>query len=359
MSEATAAPVAAPAAVEAPAAPAPAPEVEAPEVEGAGQEAPQDASKGGAVRGPDGKFVKADGSPKEAAPPGPKKFKVKVHGEEQEVDEEELLRGYQLKQASNKRFEEASKKERDATEKMEKVGRLLQTLSSDPKAFAAAARDLNLTKEQLLALGDALLEPIISEQVEAEKLAKASPEQKRLMELEKENAALKAEHEKRKAQEEADKRKSEESAKAERVKSHRQSFEGQVMEAMEALKLPKSHALAKEVLDVISDAMENQVELTTRDIVAEVRERKLAEHKALLEALDDAALDDFVPKTAQEKLRKKAVEKLKASNPMLTAAPAVSKSPRAGDRPVTSETRRSMESIARDLSLGKFTLPGR
>ena len=46
----------------------------------------------------------------------PKKYKVKIDGEELEVDEEELLRGYQTKKAADKRFQEGAMARKQAEE---------------------------------------------------------------------------------------------------------------------------------------------------------------------------------------------------------------------------------------------------
>jgi hypothetical protein len=58
------------------------------------------------------------------APP-PASFKVKVDGEESEVDQEELIRGYQLARTSHKRFQEASQYKKDAD-------RIIESLDKDP-----------------------------------------------------------------------------------------------------------------------------------------------------------------------------------------------------------------------------------
>ncbi len=101
MAEAIAAPAAvAPAVIEAPVVAAPVPAVDAGDAKGA-------------VRGADGKFTKP-GAVKAEAPPEPRRFKVKVDGQELEVSEEDLVRDYQLKATSNKRFEETAKSKREA-----------------------------------------------------------------------------------------------------------------------------------------------------------------------------------------------------------------------------------------------------
>jgi hypothetical protein len=58
-----------------------------------------------------------DEKPKEEVkPPAPEKkfYKVKVNGEEIEVDEEELTRGYQIRKASDRAFQEAAEMRKKA-----------------------------------------------------------------------------------------------------------------------------------------------------------------------------------------------------------------------------------------------------
>lgn len=76
--------------------------------------------------------------------PTPKRYKVKVDQEEMEVDEEELLKGYQLSKASNKRFQEAS-------EIQKQVERLIEDSRKDPrKMFEVLGLNPREWSEQLL-----------------------------------------------------------------------------------------------------------------------------------------------------------------------------------------------------------------
>ena len=64
--------------------------------------------------------------PSQEQAPQPKRYKVKVDQEEMEVDEEELLKGYQLSKASNKRFQEASTLQKQ-------VNQLIEDSRKDPR----------------------------------------------------------------------------------------------------------------------------------------------------------------------------------------------------------------------------------
>lgn len=78
------------------------------------------ATEGGATQGIEAPVPEKQPKPQEPSkpeelpkaaqkPPEKKRYKVKISGEEREVDEDELVRNYQLAQASNQRFEQASK----------------------------------------------------------------------------------------------------------------------------------------------------------------------------------------------------------------------------------------------------------
>lgn len=75
-------------------------------------------------------------SPEQAATPAaePQKFKVKLPDGEREVELDELLSGYQLKQASYKKFEEASAKEKAAQAHREQLKKdFIKALVEDPE----------------------------------------------------------------------------------------------------------------------------------------------------------------------------------------------------------------------------------
>lgn len=101
-----------------------------------------------------------------------RKYKVKVNGEEIEVDEDELTRGYQIRKASDKAFQEAAEMRKkadaffNALKDDNKLGEILQALGKDPRAMA---------------------ENYLAQVLEYEML---SPEQKRIKELELQNQRL-------------------------------------------------------------------------------------------------------------------------------------------------------------------------
>lgn len=88
----------------------------------------------------------------------PQKYKVKIDGQELELPPEELIKGYQLNQASQKRFQEASQLKQQADQQME----MLQFAKSNPiEFFRATGLNAKSFAEQVLLqeLEESMLSP--------------------------------------------------------------------------------------------------------------------------------------------------------------------------------------------------------
>ena len=94
--------------------PAPTP-VAAPEAKSAEQSANPNLPK-------DPSHPSTEGMSKEEAREAIRKYKVKVMGEEREVDEKELLRGYSHQQAANKQYQDAVKMKKEAEKLLARFG---------------------------------------------------------------------------------------------------------------------------------------------------------------------------------------------------------------------------------------------
>jgi len=81
----------------------------------------------------------------------PVKYKVKVDGEEIEVDQETLLRDYQLSKASHKKFQEAARAREEAESTLAQVRELAAQAKNDPSVlFKALGLDARQYAETLL-----------------------------------------------------------------------------------------------------------------------------------------------------------------------------------------------------------------
>lgn len=133
-----------------------------------------------------------------APKPEPRRFKVKIDGSEQEVDEEELLRGYQRSTAAARRLEEAAKarKELEAREAALKkrfedprVLKAAQEWGLEPEDAAAVLRARELFEETQLTPEQRALQDERKRREEAERKAKEYEEQQTRAKLDAETQA--------------------------------------------------------------------------------------------------------------------------------------------------------------------------
>jgi hypothetical protein len=171
---------------------------------------------------------------KAAAPapkPEPRRFKVKIDGAEMEVDEDEVVRGYQRGAAARKRFEEANKR-------AEEVEARLKAIKDNPWALVEQA-GLNpdeLAQQRILALME-------REKQQAERATLPEPVRRALQEAEQtkaELARMKA------AQEQANKGKLDTEAQG-----HFQRLNTALPAAMEKAGLPKTPEAARMVVEMM------------------------------------------------------------------------------------------------------------
>jgi hypothetical protein len=210
----------------------------------------------------------------------PKLFKVKIDGIESEVTEEELVKNYQLEQASRKRLEESSKQLKTLTEAL-KVGRenpaeLLAWLGIDMKQF--------LTSQVKHQLEEAKLSP---EQKELRDLRKLKQEQETRSQLEKEKLA-----QERQQQE---------------FSGVAQKLENEILDALAEKKASK--ALISDVARIMLSGLDSGKPITAQEAVKLALKDTSSRLQAVLDESDEEFFDNLSPQ-AQEKLRKKLLSKV-------------------------------------------------
>lgn len=110
------------------------------------QEAKQDETetKETPPRDESGRFVaqeQAEEKAPEAEPSEPRKFKVKVYGQESEVDEDELVRGYQISVAARRQLEAANAAKRQYEEALARIGQTTKLPEgAEPNQLQAEAK---------------------------------------------------------------------------------------------------------------------------------------------------------------------------------------------------------------------------
>lgn len=237
-------------------------------------------------------------APVESAEPVIPRHRVKVDGNEVEVDLEELKRGYSHQQAANKILQEGKTARQQAEQ-------LVQLLKSDPLAVLKDPRlGLNVRKlaEEYLAaeIGDELMDP----------KDKELRDLKRWKE-EREGEANRAKEE-------------EENARQQELRSkYVNDYSASIVEVLEAGGLPKNPVCVKRMAYYMQEGLKRGIELSPRDVVPLVKEDYMEEQKALFGSADGDSLLSLLGEDVAAKIRKHDLSRLKSSGTISTkkAAP--------------------------------------
>jgi hypothetical protein len=242
-----------------------------------------------------------DGKGSAAETAEPRRHKVKVDGNEMEVDEQELIRNYQLSKVSYQRLEEAK-----ATKAQ--VEKFQELLDSDP---VKALDQLAKSKGKNIAAYREAMERFLYDQITQEQM---SPEQKARLELEQKVRQYE--------EEKANQAKTAEQAEAQRLQQHyAQEFDKQIGEALVGADLPKTPSTVKRMAKLMQVSLRDNLDLKPADVVKLVREEYLSEQKELIGKLDGEALLKFIGEDTANKIRKYDVARLKAGQKAATRTP--------------------------------------
>jgi len=217
------------------------------------------------------------------------KERLKVNGEEIEVDYETMKRDYQLRKASDKKFMEASNKEKQVME-------FINALRSNPKALLKNPNlgiDIRTVAEEILAehLEEDMMDPrdrelkkykqMIAEREEQERIAREEQEQQRVSEL-KEKYAL--------------------------------DYSNQIVETLKSSGLPKTEHTVKRMAYYMHQAVSNGYDLKPQDLAELVRQDYINEHKSLYGAMDEDVLMKMLDSDVIKKIRKAEQKRLNSGN---------------------------------------------
>jgi hypothetical protein len=273
--------------------------------------------------------------PKNEEPPKPKTYRVKVNGKDQDVpgehadalaaalgvDVNDLLGGARMFKAGQEKF-------RLAAEEAKKAQALVERLKKDPKAALREA----LGGDDVVA---ALAIETVRGLMEAESL---TPEQRRIRELEAEQAQVKAERE--------EKAKEVEQAEAQQFQSRvATKLDGELKAALQAGKLPSDPYVVKRVASLMLDHLKNggdADDLTVADFVPLAMDGMQKEHAAFLGKLSGEQIASMFPEVA-EKVRQYHVGRVKGRR----AVPAEQSA--GGRRPAQAKTFASIGAVLRDF----------
>lgn len=223
----------------------------------------------------------------------PRTFKVKVDGQEMEVDQDELLRGYQLSKAGYKRLEEATTLKRQ-------VEAFISDFEKDP---VATMRHLASRPGQGGAAFREAVEKYLYAEYQKEQL---SPEKRALMEAE----------EKLRAAEE-EKRQLSERQKAEQLQRQQaywaKKYDESITEALAdpEVGLPKVPSVVKRMADLMGKSLKLGIEVDTREVAKLVKKEYLEAQRELVGKLDGESLYRYLGEDTAKKIRAYEVAQLK------------------------------------------------
>lgn len=215
-----------------------------------------------------------------------RKYKVKVDGEEAEVDEDELISNYQLRKSSDKRFQEGIQARKQAEE-------FIKLLKTDPaKVFShpAIGSDFKEIAEQFL------LNEMQNEMM--------SDEERQLVEYKQKLA-------KYEEQERTTKEQAEAKQKEEVRNKYADDYNKQITGALETSGLPKTEFTVQRMIHYMAKGLEKGYELSANDVTDLVRRDYIRDTKALYSGLDAEALMQIMGDDVASKIRKFDLNKIK------------------------------------------------
>ena len=228
---------------------------------------------------------------------GPKKYRVKVDGEEFEVDEEELKLSYSKAKAADKRFREASQLKKQAEH-------FVSLLRTDPIKV--------LTDPRLGMDFRAIAEQYLVSQLEEEGL---DPKEKELRDYKAKLEAYETQKKESEQKAEADQRR--------KLEAHYQAdYTSKIIATLERGGLPQTNHTVKRMAYYMAEGLKRGYDLGPDDVFELVKKDYYEEHKSLIGGMDAEKLIEMFGKDVANKIRKHDLSKLKGTR---TAPPIVGK----------------------------------
>jgi hypothetical protein len=222
---------------------------------------------------------------------GHKKYSVVVDGEKIEVTEEELLKGYQTRKASDKRFMEAAKEKKQA----ETFLRLLKENPLEVLKHPALGHDLRK-----------LAEEYIYQELQKESM---DPKERELLEYK--EKIRKYEDQERKTKEDM------EAKDREELKTKfAQDYHKDIIQALDKSGLPKSATTVKKMAFYLHQAAKRGYKVGAADVVDLVREDYTRELRDLYGSADGESLLSMLGEDVAAKIRNYDLKKVKGSFPV-------------------------------------------
>ena len=227
----------------------------------------------------------------EAAPPeesGPRMFTVKEGGEEFEVTEEELLRGFQRGRASTRKFEAAAKQRKEieqllgAMRNPKTLPKVLKQLGVDPDEFAESYVQQRLAEESM------------------------PEEERRAKQLAREREEF--ERQRKEFQEKQDQLKLTAAQKREM-----EAYEAEFTRVLDTSGLPATQDTIAGIATVMKRALEAGEDLSADDAAAIYREQIESNTQSIVRSMSPSQLERLLGQEALDKLRKHDVGRVRTA----------------------------------------------
>lgn len=224
------------------------------------------------------------------------RLRVKLEGEEVELDRDEVVRGYQLAKVSQKRFEEAAQMRKEATAFVDK-------LRQDPLAVLRDPR-----------LGIDLKEVVQQALTEQKEFEQMTPEQRALREKEHRLAEKERQIQLQEQQRQAETLEREQAAYA-------QSFMEDLEKTLEKSKMPKTTAMVSRMAYAKLNLLGTDYDPQLHEILPDVRDGFRGEYREYLESFEGDQLLEELGEDVAKKVQKALLKKHRAASAGQTAGP--------------------------------------
>ena len=222
-------------------------------------------------------------------------FEVKVNGKIVKMTRQQVLDSASMSHAANERFSEAKKTRAE-------VDKLLSKAKSNP-IEALMDPSFGLSKEQIR---DAMEKWYSKEFIEPESL---SPQERRIKELEEQVELTRKEKEELAAAKQAEIEEKEDA-------QNRTYYQKQIIDAMEAHKIPKTEANAKRIAALMRQNLQNGWDAPMDFIIRQMKSERQGHFK---EEFSSATIDELIDLLGEEKmneLRRHDLQKLREKKQM-------------------------------------------
>jgi hypothetical protein len=282
----------------------------------ANADAAADGSEADVEGADEAKAPKADSKQEKAIAALKKKYQLKIDGKEEEVEidlgnDEEVRRHLQMSKAAYKRMQQFAEYEKG-------VKGLIDTLKSDPLKVLADPR-LGIPDEVRRKLAETIINGEIEESLK-------TPEQKEKERLQKEYETLKKQVE--------DEKKQREEAEMTRMQEQvARNLDNEMTAAITEAGLPKTARTVKYLAEAMSLAIENNLNLSAKDLIPYVKKQAVSEFRELVQGLSDNEFEEFMDKDISGRVRKRNLAKLKQTPPSAEQIKATGEEIKKDDQP--------------------------